>query len=466
MTAPPAPASPSPQANHRLVVWLACGLGVATFLLNLPLERQFDQRAAFGQFDVLFDMDPNLRLQGISYGVEVFRLVHPNFGNYFRLPIAAVVKAASGTGLNPLSDAELTRFLGLLVTPAVSGCSVAVMLLLLTRLGLGTGPSLLLASLGALSFSQLIGGSVPEHFPLGGFGVAASLLLAATELRDGRSPLAWAWLALCVLAAGTTVTQIVPTLLLMVTSGVGSGWTWRQAARQVAMVGVCAGVLTYGSAFTLNRMLPPSESVSKAPVAARARQEHDEEGRVGVPASSKVWTLRENLSHHGRWVVRFLRLDSDPQEQLARIPEVLVNTLSPPNIGTQPLDRGQIQKGKHDFGFTLEKTGHWATMAIVLLLLVTGLMGSRHGSRGQQLITLAALGILLFNMVLHSLWGREFFLYSQHWLVSQIVLLAGNLSYPTRTRRAAFGLLMIIVPLVAFHNATLIWSMLQRLEGI
>jgi hypothetical protein len=448
-----------------MVVWLACGLGVATFLLNLPVEQQLDQRAAFGQFDVLFDMDPNLRLLGITEGFEVFRLVHPNFGNYFRLPIAAIAKVASSTGLGRLPEPELTRGLGLLVTPAISGCTVAVVLLLLNRLGLGSGSSLLLASLGAVSFSQLIGGSVPEHFPLGGFCVAASMLLAATELRDDRSPRSWAWLSLCTLAAGTTVTQIIPTLLLMVASGRGSGWTWRHAVRQVAAVGVCAGLLTYGSALALNRLFPPRTSMAMASVPARA-QDAEEKPVPSSASSKKVWTLRENLSHHGRWVERFLRLDADLNEQLTRVPEVLVNTLSPPRIGTQVLSRGQIQKGTYEFGFTLEKTGQWATMAIVPLLLVTGLVGSRHGSRVQKFVTLAAAQILLFNMVLHSLWGREFFLYSQHWLVAQIVLLAGNLTYPIRTRRAFCGLFMILVPVVALHNANLIWSMLQRLDGV
>ena len=464
MSAPPAPAQPVAPSNQRLVVWLACGLGLATFLVNLLLERQFDQRAAFGQLDVLFDMDPNLRLQGITRGVEVFRLVHPNFGNYFRLPIAAVVKAASSTGLNLLPEAELTRCLGLLVTPTISGCTVAVMLLLLNRLGLGTGSSLLLASLGTVSFSQLIGGSVPEHFALGGFCVTASLLLAATELRDGRSPLSWAWLALGTLATGTTVTQIIPTLLLMVASGIGSGWTWRNAVRQIVVVGVCAGLLTYGSAFALNRLLPPRESVGKASVPSS--DQHAEEKKAPSAAASKVWTLREILSHHGRWVVRFLRLDANLREQLTRVPEVLVNTLSPPRVGTQLLNRGQIQRGRYDFGFTLEKTGEWVTMAIVPLLLVTGLIGSRYGSRGQRFVTLAAAGILLFNMVFHSLWGQEFFLYSQHWLVAQIVLLAGNLAYPSRTRRALCQLFVILCPVVAFRNANLIWSMLQQMDGI
>jgi hypothetical protein len=331
-------------------------------------------------------------------------------------------------------------------------------------LGLGTGSSLLLASLGAVSFSQLIGGSVPEHFALGGFCVTASLLLAATELRDGRSPLSWAWLALGTLATGTTVTQIIPTLLLMVASGIGSGWTWRNAVRQVVVVGVCAGLLTYGSAFALNRLLPPRESVGKASVPSS--DQHAEEKKAPSAAASKVWTLREILSHHGRWVVRFLRLDANLREQLTRVPEVLVNTLSPPRFDTQLLNRGQIQRGRYDFGFTLEKTGQWVTMAIVPLLLVTGLIGSRYGSRGQRFVTLAAAGILLFNMVFHSLWGQEFFLYSQHWLVAQIVLLAGNLAYPSRTRRALCQLFVILFPVVAFRNANLIWSMLQQMDGI
>jgi hypothetical protein len=172
------------------------------------------------------------------------------------------------------------------------------------------------------------------------------------------------------------------------------------------------------------------------------------------------------LEHHWTWVQRFLRQDADAGTLLVRIPEVLTNTLAPRHVREQPLDSGTQRQAMYDFGFTLEGTGSAGAMAGLSVLLVSGIIGSRRGTKALRVTTLGAIGILVFNIALHTLWGREFFLYSQHWLVPLLVLLAGNLAFPPPWSRISTILMAVGVVLVAASNMATIRAMLERLQTV
>ena len=447
--------NPGPTSTPARVIWLAVALGMTVFFVGLWLEKRWDRLEVLQQFDVLFDMDPNLRLAGISRGVEAFRLVHPNFGNYFRIPIQVVVRGGSAAGLWRGQESEIARQLALLVTPGVAGLSVAVMLLVLSRLGLSLWQSLLVASLGAVSFSQLIGASVPEHFPLGGLCLGLGFLQAAREINRGGIPHWPVWCLVGVLAAGTTITQAIPILILCFATALSNGLTRLEGLKRVILVGVAIGLLTYGSAFLLNRVFGEQLQSPQGPAdATRQAEPRERSGYRGL------------LEHHWTWVQRFLRQDADAGTLLVRIPEVLTNTLAPRHVREQPLDSGTQRQAMYDFGFTLEGTGSAGAMAGLSVLLVSGILGSRRGTKALRVTTLGAIGILVFNIALHTLWGREFFLYSQHWLVPLLVLLAGNLAFPPPWSRIITMLLAGGVVLVAASNMATIRAMLERLQAV
>ncbi len=70
--------------------------------------------------------------------------------------------------------------------------------------------------------------------------------------------------------------------------------------------------------------------------------------------------------------------------------------------------------------------------------------------------------IVLINIVLHTLWGEEFFLYSQHWHVAaSLLMLAGIQAMPRRQ-----GQLLLLGLLVGtiFSNTLGLAAMLDGLR--
>jgi hypothetical protein len=75
---------------------------------------------------------------------------------------------------------------------------------------------------------------------------------------------------------------------------------------------------------------------------------------------------------------------------------------------------------------TLETGGKWLGMPLVLMLLVVAaIAGHRQADGGISPPVAAALGILAANVALHAVFGKEYFVYSQHWMASLWLVLAG-----------------------------------------
>jgi hypothetical protein len=105
----------------------------------------------------------------------------------------------------------------------------------------------------------------------------------------------------------------------------------------------------------------------------------------------------------------------------------------------------------------------WTWIRITLILSVVGL-GAWHGWRGDvrfRGLVIAALLVIAYNGVFHSLWGTEWLLYSIHWHSALLMLLAGWLvgSKPNGGR-----ILLILGIISAADAALVIRQMLAVLE--
>jgi hypothetical protein len=141
------------------------------------------------------------------------------------------------------------------------------------------------------------------------------------------------------------------------------------------------------------------------------------------------------------------------------MPLAIVNTLAPADVGT----KNNEDQGQYSYQFTLEKSsGAWRVLPAGLLL-ATGTLGCLRRPDPMFSLGVASLGILTFNFLLHAVWGQEYFLYSQHWLIPLLVLLSGNLTCKGRRLQVAHCALGLVVVCVMANNALLVSEMLRIL---
>ena len=77
----------------------------------------------------------------------------------------------------------------------------------------------------------------------------------------------------------------------------------------------------------------------------------------------------------------------------------------------------------------------------------------------------ASLVMIGFNWMLHGFWGGEQFLYSQHWHVPLLVLLAALVSAGERRWKHTAAALALCVAAVSVNNAVVLGRVIALLSG-
>ncbi len=408
------------EINGRVV------MGVALFTLVVLTEALLAQRLwahhFFDFYDILFNIDLASRYSLLARGSggEGLSLMHPNLW-LAHVPVRVLALLAARLGL-AADMAQAAHYLALLVLPVATGGTVVVVFDLLQRLGLTLWRAAGLALLLAGSFSGLLFGGITDHFALGGLSIALTFWLAERTLRSGRlRPLPW--IALGMAVTSITVTNVVlfaVVLVLLVWSFPRLDAGYRRTA------GVLAAAV--GLSFALHLAVNY--------------------------AHSGVWGLHET-SYGQTQLTDFIVLSL---RRVAALPLALVDTVSPAAYLTHLDGFGRLI-------FTFEGVGvpsPWRLLpgGLTVLLAAVGVVAGLRGSSDRtRFFVRAALAVLGCNLAFHAVWGHEYFLYSQHWLLALLLPLFVLLhpAFPGNRRVAA--LLPLLLALVVANN-------LRTLAGI
>ncbi|MDH4037479.1 MAG: hypothetical protein OEX18_05925 [Candidatus Krumholzibacteria bacterium] len=423
------------HSRSRTATTLALVFALASFAFHYALERRLDRLEVFEQYNVVFQADPNDRISAMSHGwgSSGRNVAHPNLATFTSPFVRAIAMALTRSGVTDDEEAA-RRALGLLIVPIVSAVTTATVFALFLRLGL----SLLLASLftvlGAVSFSPLVFGSIPDHPALSALVIAAAyhLFLATERTRTVR----WAaWFAVMFAAAGITITNLAIIAILMLGSMWAAGRNRPRATLQVAAMATGVAILTFASSFAINQVI---------------RGESFEAGR------SKSWAT---AFIHG----------ADLPARAIRFPAAIANTIAPARISTGGPTMSFRPDDRYQFRFTFEEgpgrpTARNLPGAIAVLLAAAGVVVSLRRRPAWSAVGVASAAVLAFNWILHSAWGDEMFLYSQHWFVSLLLLLAIAVVAMKR-RQAAVWFLALFVVAVAANSAGLVTTMLSLLQA-
>jgi hypothetical protein len=106
----------------------------------------------------------------------------------------------------------------------------------------------------------------------------------------------------------------------------------------------------------------------------------------------------------------------------------------------------------------------WLGLAVLALLLAGAPL--TFATRGPwRVLGQASLAVLGFNAALHAAWGSAPFLYSQHWHLSAVLLLAIPLAAGERHKGPRTAALALLALALAVHNAALARDMSEKLRA-
>jgi hypothetical protein len=403
---------------------VAISLAIVSFALHLTLARQLRDLGVFDRNNVFFDADVHSRLRALSAGNHL-GIKHPNLMPYFTPPVMLIAKVLAKFVPSAGSQAELQAALGALVVPLASAFTTVLVFSLLRGLELSLVQAVVATLLAVGSFSSLIFWSVPESFGLTALAMAMAYDFAIRSRSELTPARITGWIAIGVSATGLTLTNVVFVALLL--------WAtvWSRDARlvttlRVAGVVVVMFALTGISAYVLDRLVPHA-----APSAIDVRPLRAVDGKP--PSASIVQRVIEPIeSELGRYV------GSDMARKLRRFPTSIADAFAPPAVETDPIRSVRWNRPT----FTLEGSpsifGLGNPLGTSTFLLVVAGAACWLAAPSTRAIATASVGIIGFSWLL-SVWGRETFLYSQHWHLAAVVLVAGVM------RASVYSRLMTVV---------------------
>lgn len=417
-------------SERRAAAACALALFAASFLARYPLARTWSALGVLDQHDVLFDADPVVFLRAFRDGDMRDRLwrTHPNVRNLANPPVRAA--ALLGRVVRPSSTDEQARGeAALLVAPAASGVTTAAVFLTLRLLGASLGGAALGAVVEMCSFSGLVFGSIPESYPLSGAALAAAFLLLADALRPGGRLRYVPWVLVASTAFGITVTNLG---LVGIPLFFAASRALRSRLRAAAAT---AGLLLVSAALGVGELL----------------------------ALNAVYGERLPLRKIER-TDPFLA--ARPLATAGSFPEAVVSTVLPDRPAVVTNEIGLRRDYPIKLMFTIEGGPQGVVSRLLRGLVVAGflLLGALQLARlagpGPPVLW-AALGVLAFNFVLHSVYrGPDLLLYSMHWHAALAVVIGATALAP---RRAATALLACAV---AFNSVSVLLWMVRTLRAM
>lgn len=409
--------------RHAGIGWAAVG-ALLFLLLALALTLHWDRRRVFDQHDVLFDTDTKSRLGCYAHGWVGHgrNTVHPNLCNLVNPPIRALSMLAPAP-----ERLALRERMALWVSPMAGAVSLFCALMALARVGVRGLQRALLGAVLAIGFGPLFFSSMPDHFALGAMTIAIALWLFCDRVMGGPARRV-AWLLTGWLTASITLTNLVPVVALFLLAGWHAGGAGRGArAAGVAiadavLLGLMAVLTAYGSAWVLN---------------------------LGYG----IHGLDVFLPTQGGGPYK-----DDVSGELLRYPLRVLGSFAPSGYDLVPnalsLREGHHYEIQFEMGtYPLPAPAGWL-MGALLLLAVT----LRWRQRGaQRVVLLGLLMVLVFHGLLHARIGNDYFLYSSHWAVATVLLLA----LPERDESRRFAqlhllLLALLAAALLVNTATLL----------
>ncbi len=415
-----------PLSLRLIVIALMCLSFTVSWSMELHL---FDLRTLF-QVNVWFQADPDVFMsEFIDVGGASLR--HPNSGLFVGAPIAIGSWVIRHLGLG--GGPAVRTWLILLVAPIAGALRTLAMFSGLRRLTRNLLVVVALCLLDIVAFETVALGSIPESYPLsaaciaGMYWLMMSTSTRAAPLRAGR------WMLAGTIATGITLTNLFPFAVLLGTT------LLRRRVRAARLI-----------ATTITLVL--------AVVAAN-----------GVAAVSRIALAGRSVR---------TQLDAGSTTDFLHWPSVAVaqdvlwavsHALLAPRPGYVSGHENQTTNPDYDFEVKYEagiRRGleSWWRAGFTMLVFTLGVAGFMR-RRVTRLLFLAPVTILMGNVVLHCIWGRDIYLYGLHWEGTMVWIIAGIAFLSRPSRSMATAMLGAFVLITALNSCWLARELLAYLSS-
>jgi hypothetical protein len=445
--------SVSPRIVPRATLLVALALGFFSFCIHFALARKLNADGAIARINLFFDCDTGWYLDGFAFGTGGMGsyggrgIVHPNVANLVHPPVSLLSRAV-GVFAGERAESKARHALALAVVPLAAAVATTFLFLCLRVAGLRSGAALLGVALSLVSFSGLLFGVLPESFGLTGAALAFVFFLVSLAARTGKVATV-PWLVAGTLLLSITVTNLVPFAIVLSFVVYLQGrrprevleYSGKMVLGSIALTAVLFVVLTLAhGAFgelrlgggQLEDLHPPGlEAAWNFPRALIATLVPPQ------PSALLSSEARGPGGARGDSVVRFTFRD----------------------------DLNQIKEDDKSVTSTLpaEPNPLLVTIGSVLLLfsVALALYGLPRLAVAPRTLLLAALLLIGFNWMFHSIFGKELFLYSQHWQVALVVVISTALADSSRVGVVARCVVLLLTLVAAIRSALLFHLLLS-----
>jgi len=407
---------------------LAAAVAVAAlgFLVNYLIALQWAALGTFKQINLFFDADPMFYMERMGHGWGAFMFKHMNVITFFNPPIRVLAMGLSALGV-PGTAVELRESLTLLIVPGMGAVKTLALFALFRSLAISRPAVVLLCLLDIVSFSRIVFGSLPESFAISGALIAVMYWAASRTPASpaGRGHILL-WIGLTTVAAGVTITNVIAAGPLLVLDG------WRAGRRGAPLLVRAAGIVA--AALVLNVALAGAMSVVYQGSIANLTYDPTNDAWLGFQSPAEMRELMFSLT----------------------------NALLAPQPGMLP----DAIQARYTFMFSFAEglVRVWPQVLAAVTTLLVCAAGALLGARVRAMRPFVAVSaaIVLANLLMHVVFGNEFFLYTQHWQVALLVFAGGWTTLARRT--VGLGVLGLFTLAVAISSLAHVRWMIETLS--
>lgn len=504
---------------------IGIAISIICFSFHIMLASKLDSLKVFDQFNVLFEADPNAVLPAFTDAPSDPNarppLVHANLREFIGAPVRLIANIISIFSFSTVDSAKLRLKLALLVCPFFASLFYFFLHRFLIRLKFSLPMASIFTLLSFVSFSQIIFGSIPESFSISNFTIMLAFCLFS-YLRGKRGFFPFLlWFILGVFAAGVTITNLVTISILFFISEIyEQKHLLKSILRTTGLaILILASTLTI---YTVSQTIHGNKNINVDHEAGFVKWHVVRNPQIILNKMLTFPTPLMNslvapnprvipinyygLSHSASdRYPDYFAFDYDYRMGLSG-PLFTINNLvgtvllvllfipiyKPLGFIFKPIFSHKIFSPKAAtivgmliilFSFLLDPHLHGAKIVFgfkqyilflcgFLIILIRWLIYflNAHTDRVESnreilYISAASLIIIFYNFCLHSIFGSERFLYSQHWLAPLILLLSVLFGFNLRLSQGRrIGVALSFVVLVAANNALVIHHIFNTLS--